>query len=325
MKRPFSFTGSISLWSFASVFMGLFIIRYVVQNPPMHFHRHDILKSIEKNSRTAAICCLARDEEAYIDEWVDYHLALGFSEIFIYDNSVRLDDELESWKKYRRLGDSRINIIPWPGSGQQYPSYLDCAKKAILYNHTWAAFFDIDEFLVLRKHRNVLSFLEEFCQSGAISVNWFFFGSNNFSTYWPEPVTKRFNMRLQQPDHFVKSIVKLSDMNFDVPLDDPHYFHLIEGTTQRDTNNNKSNFGSNNANGPVNIAVIHHYWTKSRKEFHWKACRRGDSTVVNASDPAHALKCSREVFVGEVYDDTAWIHLKKLVPWYKSFDEIPNP
>ena len=34
-----------------------------------------------------ALCTIQKDGEAYVDEWVNYNLALGFSKIFIYDNS----------------------------------------------------------------------------------------------------------------------------------------------------------------------------------------------------------------------------------------------
>ncbi len=38
-------------------------------------------------ARTAAICAIQKWGLRYIDEWVDYHLAIGFQTIFIYDNS----------------------------------------------------------------------------------------------------------------------------------------------------------------------------------------------------------------------------------------------
>lgn len=35
----------------------------------------------------SAICSIARNENEYLDEWVTYHLNLGFDHIFIYDNN----------------------------------------------------------------------------------------------------------------------------------------------------------------------------------------------------------------------------------------------
>ena len=31
-----------------------------------------------------ALCCIAKNEDRYIHEWVDYHLKLGFDKIYIY-------------------------------------------------------------------------------------------------------------------------------------------------------------------------------------------------------------------------------------------------
>ena len=36
-----------------------------------------------------ALVCIAKNEDDYIEEWVNYHLKLGFSKIFIYENNWR--------------------------------------------------------------------------------------------------------------------------------------------------------------------------------------------------------------------------------------------
>ena len=51
-------------------------------NGRIHFREK---KSGSKND--AVICAIALHEEPYIDEWIQYHLALGFSHIYLYDNS----------------------------------------------------------------------------------------------------------------------------------------------------------------------------------------------------------------------------------------------
>ena len=35
-----------------------------------------------------AICCIAKYENRYLKEWVDYHMELGFDQIFIFDNNT---------------------------------------------------------------------------------------------------------------------------------------------------------------------------------------------------------------------------------------------
>lgn len=57
--------------------------------------------------RKTIMCCVALHEEAYIDEFVDYHLGIGFRKIIVYDNSERY--ELKQWartrNKHRRTED----------------------------------------------------------------------------------------------------------------------------------------------------------------------------------------------------------------------------
>ena len=50
----------------------------------------------------AVVWSIQTKEDAYIDEWVDYHLGLGFEMIYIYDNSDNYD--LRNWGKSKIFG-----------------------------------------------------------------------------------------------------------------------------------------------------------------------------------------------------------------------------
>ena len=267
--------------------------------------------------QTVSLCTLAKDEEAYIDEWVDYHFSLGFSEILIYDNSIT--NELAFWKSESRLSDPRIEIVHWPFVGQHREALHHCAKRSIEKNHTWCGVFDGDEFLVLRKHIDVISFLEEHLHSGALSLNWYFFGDNNHSVYTPNPVTKRFTMRQPTVNRLVKSFVKLTNLKLD-HLIESHFPYLVN-STQHDTNNNTF-FGPFNPDGPSDVAVINHYWTKSKKEFHHKGCVRGIVDVVNKSSKENLGKCGVHLHLPDctVFDNSAWLQFCSRVPRYRMFD-----
>ena len=272
----------------------------------------------KKTGLTVSVCAVTRDEEAYIDEWTDYYLALGFAEIFFYDNSE--NNELLFWKNYSRSDDSRIQIVHWPGRlVRQNYAYLDCAKRALAKNHTWTAFIDIDEFLILRKHENIVSLLEEHCKSGALSINWYYFGTNGHSSYIPQPMTKRFHLRLPDVDKHVKTIVLLSDMDMEKFPRGAHYQNLLRGT-QHDTRN-KSFVGPFNPDGPDDIVILHHIWAKSEKEFEHKACTRGFIAYDDEKKALNFPNCGRVPIRGAVYDDAAWLELKRRVPWYSLLDE----
>ncbi len=265
------------------------------------------------------MCSMTRYEEAYIDEWVDFYLALGFAEIFIYDNSA--DNDLLFWKNCSRLEDARIQIVHWPGRlVRQHYAYLDCAKRALANNHTWAAFFDVDEFLILRKHKNIVSLLEEHCKSGALSINWYVFGTGGHVSYTPLPMTKRFKMREPNVNLHVKTIVRLSDMDKERYPGGAHYQNLKRGT-QHDTRNN-SFFGPYNPDGPDDVVILHHFWTKSEKEFRFKACTRGFVDYESDNRTLNFPNCDGRIPPkGSVYDNAAWLELKNRVRWYAMFDQ----
>lgn len=271
--------------------------------------------------QTVSLCTFAKDEEIYIDEWTDYYLSMGFSEIIIYDNSKT--NELAFWKSFRRNNDPQIHVVHWPFDGLHREALLDCAIQSREKNHTWCAILDGDEFLVLKKHKDITSLLEQHLHSGALSINWYFYGDNNHSVYTVLPVTKRFSMRQTHINHHVKSIVKLSDMDMNhEKLINSHYPYLVN-CSQHDTNN-KTFLGPYNQGGPSDIAVVNHYKTKSKKEFHYKGCIRGISDVVNKSSKENFGKCGEQHLTQgcNIFDDTAWTYLRDRVTKYQMFDHF---
>lgn len=215
----------------------------------------------------AALVCIALDEDKYIEEWIDYHLKLGFTKIFIYDNDekypLRKYDEKYSYKY-----NNKVKVIYFPGENKQlraYKHFLNRYKS----DYTWVAFFDVDEFLVLHKHKNIEDFCNEYVKSGAIGVNWVLFGNNNNNVYDQRPVLERFTKRKKRVDKHVKTIAKCTDINEMIGVHCPKlnngYFH--------DSDYNMI-FSSFNELGNNKICQINHYFTKSTEEFKQKCNRR---------------------------------------------------
>lgn len=69
-------------------------------------------------SRSCALVCIAKDEDNYIQEWIDYHLKLGFSDIYIWQNNWRS-------KVVKERGDIHLRVID--GDFKQ----VECYNKAI--------------------------------------------------------------------------------------------------------------------------------------------------------------------------------------------------
>ena len=138
------------------------------------------------------ILCIAKTEEKYIEEFVRYHLAMGFKKIFLFDN-----EQHPTYKELLKHYDNYIEHfhIPVPGCQQKM---LDSFVKNMLPNakFTHIIHMDIDEFIVLKKHKNIVDFIKDYIKNDceAIAINWRFFGSHTSTFDETQPVTCRFTM-----------------------------------------------------------------------------------------------------------------------------------
>jgi hypothetical protein len=276
---------------------------------------------------TTALCGIVKDAEAYLDEWVDYHFGLGFHTIYLIDNSPK--HELQSWQDKRRNAGYSVRVLPKPGSHRQMYGYHMCAAE-FQKDHTFMAFFDVDEFLVLKKHIRVDDMLADHLTEGSLAISWFIFGSGDTSMYAPLPVTKRFQYRdgetpktrHQSQWSNVKAILKLEDYG-NYPKS-PHSMKTKRGGW-KDTNGGGSfdKIGAVNQDRPTDVAVIHHYKYLSPKEFLWKSCVR--KTVDDKFKDCNVDKQETvSSFRGHNFDDTAWRLLKQNVPKYAMYDEFED-
>lgn len=247
----------------------------------------------------ACICAIAKNEHLYLDEWITYHISLGFKHIFIYDNHDTPTIDRMFGHKYK----SSITIIHWPGHAAQYPAYNHFIKQDYSTQYKWVSFHDIDEFLVIKttQFQSLEDLLEKHCPNGSLSFNWLMFGSSGLTSYTPQPVTKRFQRCEKMVDQHVKSISVITDIDHIV---NAHYVVLKSGGVQRDTNG-KQFFGPWNPNGPNDIAQINHYWCKSKGEYSLRYGKHVGDGLVKLNKIEEMEKTN------EGFDSSAWDFYKK--------------
>jgi hypothetical protein len=202
------------------------------------------------------ICAIAKNEEKYIDEWIQYHLFLGFHNIYIYDNN---DDPC-----YQHLSakyDNKVHVTHFPGKNLLLPAYnkflSDHARQ-----HTHVAMIDLDEFIVLKNGINLSDLCSKYINRGALGINWIFYGSNGLLSYSPEPVIERFTKRSFEINQHIKCIAKCEDV---YKYTNPH-FPILKNGNIHDTNGTVID-GPFNAAGTDNVCQINHYHTKSKEEY----------------------------------------------------------
>jgi hypothetical protein len=213
-----------------------------------------------------SLVCIAKDEDDYIEEWVNYHLKLGFDNIFIYQNDWQCNVQSTKVTKFQ-FGGKKKQVESYNHFIQNYWGLQD-----------WIAFFDVDEFLVLKKHDNVKNFLMDYEDYDGIGINWVFFGSNGLKKVKNNEysVLSRFTMRSKKPNKHIKSIIK-SNKESKMSVHYPN--HNI-------CNTHKKIFYGPFAEPNDEIAQLNHYFTKSLEEFKRKR-KRGrsdDGTIREFSD-----------------------------------------
>ena len=310
---------------------------------------------------TVGICAIVKDADAYLDEWLDYHLvAMNIDNIYLYDHSKQ--NYLNKWYENTRNHPlyRRVHVTPWGHVEEkaQIKAYKDCIlrfgkntvlpKLSNMMNTTemdYFALIDVDEFFMPRGnytsvHGVVKDYLEPY--GGALVANWIMFGSANKTFYKPIPVLKRFQYREAAPDVVIKTIVKASDF---LAARNGHAVHVQPGKLVRTTEykgaiqleqSGKTGASSKAlAASPSSALLIYHYRYFSAKEYDEKNCIRGDV------GQALSVKChvgeqrsyTREELLadgkplhfaatpGTVFDESAWKLLCDRMPKYRAFDD----
>ena len=254
------------------------------------------------NDQTShAICTVVFDDEAYIDEWVDYHLALGFSEIYMFDSTE------EHW--FQQWGDERsqlapVKVIHFPGNKTD-PSFIaDAFLKCIEMHqmeHNSMAFLDVNDFIIIKESDGLKSFDHSLQSSAncAYPIRRTIFGNQGQAVYDPLPVTMRFVHQVEN-DIPSQSVLVVKTQTDSDPI-------ISRDSLQMDMSNFfasfqwKSTVCPGSPDQPPNT-FVHHY-LRSTKE-----CirQRGNATL-----------CYLE---GTVEDQSAWKLLQNLLPEYSNFN-----
>lgn len=226
-----------------------------------------------------SVACIAKNEDLYLEEWINFHRAIGAEHIFIYDNGSTIPIK-QKFSKY--IGANLITVIDFPGKLMQMPAYDHCLNN---YGHLskWIAFVDCDEFIVPKSKETVPEILHEYEQYGGLVANWLFFGSGGHTSRPKGLVTENFYMSSHKNwclNNHVKSIVQPAKTQ---STGDPHWFKYKSGYHAVSENykpiTNSVIFTCKNCSIPnspedhmcgevsTNKIQIHHYYTKSYDEF----------------------------------------------------------
>lgn len=221
-----------------------------------------------------ALVCIAKNEDHYIDEWLAYHLKLGFTQLFVYQNN------------WRYLGDrsqygNQVVWIEFDGEAMQMKAYNDFIdNRAVEFD--FAAFFDVDEFLCLKEDKTLDRFLSRYLNVYGVGVNWRVFGDNGLSCVAGNDYSllKRFTRCQNTLDRHIKTILNLNNAARMFHFVNPHFVDAsMNYGVIVDVDKQKFIHGPWNYGCTTNIAQLNHYNSKTRQEFAEKLLRGKADTL----------------------------------------------
>lgn len=139
---------------------------------------------MEKQLKTL-ICCIGKNENRYVREYVEWYKHIGVTHIRIYDNND-IDGEYfdEVIKDY--IDEGYVDIVDYRGRKLcQLQSYEECYKE-LGNEYDWVLFIDCgDEYLDFFVHNNISDYLSEPCfdEYDMIHINLMTFGDNGNAYY----------------------------------------------------------------------------------------------------------------------------------------------
>lgn len=231
-------------------------------------------------SHYLSLCCIIKDEDDVIEEWVAFHLAVGVDHILLIDNGPSKDLP-RILAPYIAAG--KVELVHFWTRGRQQQRAYDRALRYMSGKTRWLGFIDADEYLFPSVDKDLPTVFRDFDDYVAVSVNWVAFGSNGHQSPPPgfviENFTDRGDMdhRLPMPrlrdntfpeDHpfayrpmntHVKTVV---DPSRTIRLRTAHHYKYLPGLTA--VTENKTPIDS-----PITDTVsierlrINHYWSKS--------------------------------------------------------------
>lgn len=286
-----------------------------------------------RNNMKIALCAIAKNENLYIREWVEWYKNLGISKIFLYDNNdidgERFEDVINDYIEsgfveiIDRRGITKTVSTDQDGQTLQGLSFQDCYDTH--YNeYDWICFFDIDEFLEMSNDYNLFTFLNLFKDKlcDGIHVQWRMYGDNNLLYYDDRSVFERFyNKKNESPSTLIKTILKGKEHHKDNILFCAHGPLKISGRYKQidiinaDFSQAFNPYRNQHKLNPNMGAYLDHFYCKSTEEFinrKWKKASAVTGINMNRNYDIEFLK------------DQYFKHTKKTEAKLQLFDNLIN-
>ena len=120
------------------------------------------------NSPVNALVRVSTNNELDFNEWLDYHIALGFNRIYVYDTGSH------GWlPEACRKREDRVTLVPMTGNDWRKKSNIIKSYVAQATEPSWAVCLEDDEFIWidLNVSRSISGFINKYIGSAALAMS----------------------------------------------------------------------------------------------------------------------------------------------------------
>lgn len=134
-----------------------------IKRPPKRETKYDVV-----------LCCIFKDEDSFLKEWIEYHLIVGVKHFYMYNN-FSSDNYQNVLKRY--IEQNLVTLIDWPVPQGQFAAYKHWFEN--YRNDTqWVSFLDIDEFICPYYEMSIPSWVKKYRNYPCVLVYWKMFGTS---------------------------------------------------------------------------------------------------------------------------------------------------
>lgn len=265
-----------------------------------------------------AICAIIKDEHLFLEEWIEWHLGLGFDAIHLFEDKGSKSHE-EICEKYsnvylRRYEDDEQvrELLADQGSANRQVVLYDWFSKNYKGTYKWAAYIDIDEFVFFGEGNDLDRLCEEFEPYTAVLLSWRMMGANGQIERPSCGVVEAYTKEAVMEHPFEREWYCKSMVNID------RYCGLVNNHRAIDAVN--THHVKNHLAVHYDRAWLNHYFSKSWEDWCSRIFKRGDTqrgnrTLAQFFEINEDMLHLRDELIGSVADQipngTYWLDKKR--------------
>ena len=241
-----------------------------------------------------SVCLIIRDENEYLEEWLNWHIGQGVQHFYIYDHGSKYAVAKFVQSLNREIA-NKVTVVDWSGAHKnaQPDAYNDCLNR-YRYESRWIGFIDADEQVNVKSGKKLPEFLKTYEEYAGLFIVWVTYGANKQIRKTSEPLRKRFT-QISTAEAWPKKAGKvfvqpifMEDMiihsggpcfGFEIVGENKDVVGKYMRTTERPS---------------ADLICLDHYYTKSYEEWLEKL-RRGSGDTTYSRKYEEFFKCNPDM------------------------------